>query len=253
MTDRQRDELRVVRRSMFTGRALWRGVVTSVIVMLITGPFHHWHMGPEFIPYAALTLVAGLAGWVIAAYLQRERFRFRLLKYGHLWTTIADRMTRFENAYRGSPKIVKDTLSDTPSSIRRVVDSIYMALRRADSVRGLIDESEKNISQMPMASVPAVDSQAQSLYDLAQKNQDEYRQHYQKLMAGVERTEAQTAVLISALDSLRLKMLDYRVTGGKVEMPSSDLVTHLEAYKTEFAALEKAVEEVESVFLQAGT
>jgi hypothetical protein len=31
------------------------------------------------------------------------------------------------------------------------------------------------------------------------------------------------------------------------------LVTHLEAYKTEFAALEKAVEEVESVFLQAGT
>jgi len=192
--------------------------------------------------------MVGVTAWLISADHLKDQYRFDFAPYGHLWKTVTDRFVRFERAYGRSPRVVKETLSDTPDSIRRLMDSIYMALRRADQVRTLVAESEPHVGMfLPSLDVPqAMDEQAQVLYGVAQRNKEDYRRHYQKLMGGVERTEAQVAVLVSSLDSLRLKMLDYRVTGGKVEMHSSDLLSRLESYRTEFHALEKAVDEIES-------
>jgi hypothetical protein len=249
MTDRAKDEVRLLARTFFRAGPIGAAAIGLIVPL----PFVVWFAvhdpGWWLVPIGACAV-----SWTMAALSARKRFRFRHPAYASLWDCIQDRLERFDRAYGHSPRIVRENLSGTPESVHRIGDSMYLALRRADSVRALIEENEPR--DMPNLSrsepIAAADAKARDLYGLALRNREEYREHYQKLMGGVERTEAQAAVLISSLDSLRLKMLDYRVTGGKIEMPEDDLLPQLQAYRDEFRALEQAVDEVETEFLLSG-
>jgi hypothetical protein len=261
MTDRQKSEFGLFARTLFRSGPIGWGMLGLMIGLLFALPLLRF--GDALGGVLSVAASIGVASWFTSAWYSRGSYRFRHTLYPPLWRSLCDRVSRFDKAYARSPRAVKEALSETPASVRRLLDSMYMAMLRADAVRSLLRESEPAETAMfgftpppfPTMQAPpevlrAADPQARSLYGIAEKNQEEYRRHYQKLMAGVERTEAQAAVMNTALDSLRIKMLDYRVTGGKVEMPSSELVSRLGAYQSEFAALEKAVDEVETLFTQ---
>lgn len=251
MTDRGKADMKLFFRTLLRQKPIVTGLAWFFVPIACFSVGGGPNQGLS--PFLFLPFVAGLTAWCVTADSLKERYRFKYANYGHLWHSLNDRQQRFEVAYKRSPRVVKQTLSDTPESIRRIIDTMYMALQRADAVRTMISDSEP-ISppfHLPFDSPSAHDEHAQVLYGIAERNKEEYRQHFRKLMGGVERTEAQVAVLLSSLDSLRLKMLDYRVTGGKVEMASSDLLSRLEGYRTEFQALEKAMDEVENEFVRA--
>ena len=89
------------------------------------------------------------------------------------------------------------------------------------------------------------DKQAQELYRIADKNIAEYRQHYIGVMAGVERTEAQAAVFTTTLDTLRMKMLSYRLVGKETESPTQDFLAALTEARMQLESIDKALDELE--------
>jgi hypothetical protein len=127
-----------------------------------------------------------------------------------------------------------------------VADSLYYALRRADMIAHEVHSSEQGLySGPPVWHAPSHDPQSKELYRIADKNIAEYRQRFDALMAGVQRTEAQSAVYMTTLDTLRMKMLGYRLVGKSPELSSHDFLDALTEAKLQLSAIDTALEELE--------
>ena len=246
MSERDWAELKLFLRTLGRAGPIAIGVALTLIpascILPIAAAQAWGSLASLFIP-----LALGVAGWTLSALISRGNYRFRNVHYKNLWAKLQDRVRRFEGAYRKSPRILRQTLAETPGSVHRLVDAMYLALLRADAVRHTLEGLEPKdtpVRGMRM-DPPALDEQAKNIYDLARQSRSDYREQYQKMLAGVERTEAQVDLLISSLDNLRLRLLDHRVTGAKVEMPSDELIQNLQRHQSELTALQKAVDEVD--------
>ncbi len=80
---------------------------------------------------------------------------------------------------------------------------------------------------------------------MADKNIAEYRQQFAGVMAGVHRTEAQSAVYMTTLDTLRMKMLGYRLVGKSPEMSSHDFLEALAEARAQLQSIDTALEELD--------
>ncbi len=246
MSERERAELKLFLRTLGRPGPIVLGLALTLLPASCIVPMMAVQMGGSIVALL-VPLALGFSGWTLSALLSRGNYRFRSLHYKELWDRVQDRVRRFERAYRKSPRVLKQTLSETPDSVHRLVDAMYLALLRADAVRHMLEGLEPR--DVPVRGIriepPALDEQARTLYDLARKSRSDYREQYQRMLAGVERTEAQVDLLVSSLDNLRLRLLDHRVTGAKVEMPSDELIQSLQRHQSELTALEKAVDEVD--------
>ncbi|GMV37287.1 MAG: hypothetical protein AMXMBFR61_17950 [Fimbriimonadales bacterium] len=246
MSERERAELKLFLRTLGRAGPIVVGLSLTLLSAGCLLPMMVVQLGGS-VAALLVPVALGFAGWTLSALLSRANYRFQNSHYKVLWDRVQDRVRRFERAYRKSPRVLKETLSETPDSVHRLVDAMYLALLRADAVRHMLEGLEP--WDAPVRGMrfepPALDEQARTLYDLARKSRSDYREQYQKMLAGVERTEAQVDLLVSSLDNLRLRLLDHRVTGSKVEMPSDELIESLQRHQSELTALEKAVDEVD--------
>jgi len=127
-----------------------------------------------------------------------------------------------------------------------IAEDLYRALRRSDLVATEVSSSEGWLVAQPrMGQAMSPDRQAQELYRIADKNIAEYRQHYFGIMAGVERTEAQVAVFTTTLDTLRMKMLGYRLVGKDTESPTQDFLAAITEARMQLESIDKALEELD--------
>lgn len=106
--------------------------------------------------------------------------------------------------------------------------------------------TEKGLyNQPPPWVAPSHDPQAKELYRIADKNIAEYRQQFGAVMAGVQRTEAQCAVFMTTVDTLRMKMIGYRLVGRSPELSSQDFLEAMNEAKLQLRAIDEALEELE--------
>lgn len=192
-------------------------------------------------------ILASILGFSVYRMAAKEARKNRFIdkRFEALWETCLDRMARFEEVLR---KMKKDKIADLqlmPDTIREVSHSLYLALRRADIVAREINETEQGILHSPPMIVPPSDPQASELYRIADRNVQEYRRRYDAVMGGVERAEAQSAVFITTLDNLRLKMLGFRLVGKTPEMPSVDFLDALAEARLQLDAIDKALDELD--------
>ncbi len=167
-------------------------------------------------------------------------------RYEAIWTSVQDRLERFEEVLAKMRRDQIADLQEMPRTIRRVADSIYLALRRADIISHEVQQTEKGIlSQPPAWTSLSNDAQAKELYRIADKNIAEYRQHYAGVMAGVQRAEAQSAVYMTTLDSLRMKMIGYRLVGRQPDLTSHDFLEAMSEAKLQLNAIDQALEELD--------
>jgi hypothetical protein len=61
----------------------------------------------------------------------------------------------------------------------------------------------------------------------------------------VERTEAQAAVFVTTLDTLRMKMLGHRVSGSANGLSNNEFLSALGEAKLQLEAIDKALDELE--------
>jgi hypothetical protein len=64
-------------------------------------------------------------------------------------------------------------------------------------------------------------------------------------MAGVQRTEAQSAVFMTTLDSLRMKMIGHRLVGRGPELSSQDFLEALAEARAQLQSIDTALEELD--------
>lgn len=232
------DDIRRRDRTLFLRELLSPGMFVVYFFAFLFTLINPPSMWPVWIP------TLGLCAW--SAWGRSKRKRFRSERFKLLWTACVDRHERFRKGLAAlSRKGVAD-LQELPKTIEVVASDLYRALRRADIVANEVTTSEGWLVAQPrLGQAMSPDRQAQELYRIADKNIAEYRQHFSGIMAGVERTEAQVAVFTTTLDTLRMKMLSYRLVGKETESPTAEFLAALTEARMQLDSIDKALEELD--------
>lgn len=218
-----------------------RIVLTVVLLLAIFGILGRFN--PALAVVGALTV---LAVGVLHAW--HESIDRRWLNDGMRarWKGVEDRQRRFDEAIQRLRKEQVADLQEMPASIHRTSDSLYAALRRADMISQEVGHSEKGLyNAPPVWQAASNDAQSKELYRIADKNIAEYRQHFSAVMAGVQRTEAQAAVFMTTLDTLRMKVVGYRLVGRSPEMQSDEFLMVLAEARAQLQSIDTALEELD--------
>ena len=197
-------------------------------------------------PIAIFIGSAVIAWAVVSAYKRSVNKRFHNQKFFLLWNACKDRLRRFHEAMAESKKSGVPELQELPKTVESVNDTLYVALRRADIVMREVAASEGwLVANRPVVGPISPDQRAQELYRLADKNIAEYRQHYQLVMSGVERTEAQAVVFTTTLDTLRIRILGHRLAGRSPELEHKEFLQALTEARMQLDSIDKALDELE--------
>lgn len=230
----RRDKKVLVRELLRPARVFWALVAVSVVAT--TGFAMPW----------PIIAGAALCWLVFSAHKSSLKKRFINRKFQLLWEACKDRLERFHDAMAESSKRGVPELQDLPKSVTQVGDTLYIALRRADIVVDEVTNSEGWLHATRNHGGPiSPDQKAQELYRMADKNIAEYRQNYQGVIAGVERTEAQAAVFTTTLDTLRMRMLGHRLTTAGPEIEHTEFMQAMTEAKMQLDSIDKALDELE--------
>jgi len=236
MDDIRRQDLRLFSKELLSPVRL---LVTLAIVFAIFGL-------PIFFVQQFLAAVVVLSSFGLMAWNDSIRRRWLDRRMAALWEGVRDRLNRFEEVLKKMRRDQIADLSEMPQTIRGVATSIYSALRRADMIAHEVQLSERGLyATSPNWSSPSNDAQSKELYRIADKNIAEYRQQFVGLIAGVQRTEAQAAVFMTTVDTLRMKMLGYRLVGRSPELSSNDFLSALAEARAQLQSIDTALEELD--------
>lgn len=223
------------------GRIILSLLCWGILWGFFGGPFQGSGIGFIVAAFAAVPMFHGLLSFKASI----ER-RFISKRFRALWNGVEDRLSLFDEVLNRMRKDQVANLQELPVSIHRVASNLYYALRRADLIAHEVALTEKGLYSHPPAwEAPSHDAQAKELYRIADKNIAEYRSRFAGVMAGVQRTEAQSAVLMTTVDTLRMKMIGYRLVGASPELNSKEFLDALQEAKMQLAAIDHALEELE--------
>lgn len=194
-------------------------------------------------------LLYGFLGLIIntvSAYRAMDRKRFANRKFKAIWEACKDRVTRLNRALKALNKDNSIELVEIPVTVNRTSDGVYDALRRADLVLTEIVVSEGWLRTGLDAEARQIprDRQSQEMYRIADKNVAEYNQHYGHVVALIERAEAQAAVFLTTLDSLRIRVLGHRLKTRR-DTGSLEFLQSISEAKMQLDSIDKALEEIE--------
>lgn len=239
MDDIKRQDLRVFTQELLQAPRL---IFVGLALAFVFGV----PMGGDSIVRRFIAMLAVLAVWTFTSYNSSLHRRFLHKGFEARWKGCQDRLNRFDEVLRRLRREQVAELHEVPKTIHAVADTLYRALRRADLIAHEVHLSEKDLySAPPVWNAPSGDAQSTELYRIADKNIAEYRQHYAGVMAGVQRTEAQSAVFMTTVDTLRMKLLGYRLVGKSPEVNSHDFLEALAEAKLQLQAIDHALEELD--------
>jgi hypothetical protein len=198
-------------------------------------------------PFVTLfTVVAMLGLWSLLAWNSSKRKRFHDNHFLDLWHGCEERHTRFTQVFERGKKRELSGVTEMPRTIDEVKASVYRALRKADLIAYELSSTEGDLGNLPKPKRDVMsDQQSQELLQVADRNVAEYRQGLNNLMAGVQRTEAQAAVFMTTIDSLRMRMLGHRLVGRSPEMGSHELLAAMAEAKLQLQSIDKALDELD--------
>lgn len=200
----------------------------------------------ESFPGILLYSFSGLAIITVGAYRSMLRKRFANRKFHAIWEACKDRVTRLKRALKALNKDQSIELIEIPVTVDRTSEGVYDALRRADLVLSEIIVSEgwlRTGLDSEARQIPR-DQQSQEMYRIADKNVAEYNQHYGHVVALIERAEAQAAVFLTTLDSLRIRVLGHRLKTRR-DTGSLEFLQSISEAKMQLDSIDKALEEIE--------
>ncbi len=238
MDDIKRLDQRILLKELFQPWTLLCGGGLSVLWITIAIQ--------ERMPYFLLAFVITICVYLNYCWNAAERKKFQNKRLEALWNGCKDRHKRFEDVLKRVRRDQIADLQEMPTTVQRVGVTLYAALRRADVIMSEIHLTEKGLyNQPPVWAAAASDPQSKELYQLADKNIAEYRAQFAGVLAGVQRTEAQSAVYMTTLDTLRMKMLGYRLIGRAPEMNSSDFLNALAEARAQLHSIDQALDELD--------
>jgi len=230
-------------------RIFWRAalrpnrIVLFLLFLFVCGSITAGTNNPAFI-------IGGVLFGTIVYYTRADaaakRKRFINSRFMSLWNGCRERFESFEEGINKLKRADIAQFQELPDTVRDLAMTIYNALRRADILFEEVLQSEGVDRIRPgVPMFKPTDPQAQELYRIAEKNLGEYRGHYNELMAGIQRTEAQATVFMTTLDNLRVKMLGYRLIGKNPSLNSEEFLSVLAEARAQLSAIDRALDELD--------
>lgn len=236
------DEIRRQDQKLFVSELL----VPARVAMAVGGLVFAYFISMSNVMMGIVIAIAALASVGTLAYRDSVERRFYNKRMRALWSGCQDRLARFEEVLRKMKGNQIAEFKEMPKTIRGLADSLYLALRKADLIAHEVMATEKDmLAQPPAWKASGNDAQSQELYRLADKNIAEYRQEFAGVMAGVHRAEAQSAVYMTTLDTLRMKMIGYRLVGRSPELSSQDFLEAIAEARAQLQSIDTALEELD--------
>lgn len=200
----------------------------------------------NLVPLGIIGIVA-LAIHVGQAFFRSVPDRFHLKRFLELWEACRSRKKSLEKGLVKLKKSRQPVVHELPGTVEEVLETLYTALRRADMIAKEIHESETDFVGRPPAvwTTPTADPQAQELHKLADAARRSYLDRLNLVQAQAQRVEGQALLFISTLDSLRVQMLQMRLTDRAVEMETQPFLESLQVAKMQLNAIDMALEELE--------
>jgi hypothetical protein len=235
----------------------WKNLLLATLQPLpLLVLFAAWFAAYQLIALGGLLSAAGGLGAAIAlaglGYFAYEtgrdwlRRRFVNPEYADLWRMIEDRFRRFERALRRAPPGIAAGFNEIARTVEQTKRRLYTSLRRADLVKKEILDSERGtVGSLPFPPLTSPDTETNDLYAIAAKNIEEYRSVFDAITSKVSRTEAQCAVYISALDSLRVQLLGHRLEKREAAMPKEEMDEAVSDIRTQLNSINEALDELE--------
>lgn len=197
-------------------------------------------------PFFFMAGAVCIGGFGLTAWKAAERRKFTNKRLESLWSGCRDRHMRFEDVLKKMSREQIADLQEMPNTIHKVAINLYAALRRADLILAEVQLTEQGLyNQPPTWTASPADAQSKELYRIADKNIAEYRTQFAGVLAGVQRTEAQSAVFMTTLDSLRMKMLNYRLVGRSPELNSGEFLSALAEARAQLQSIDQALDELD--------
>ncbi|HMS56519.1 MAG TPA: hypothetical protein PKA27_14065 [Fimbriimonadaceae bacterium] len=197
-------------------------------------------------PWLAIWVGLTVGIYAVRARQEAERRKWIHVRFRTLWEGCQDRLKRFHDVLKQLRKEQVADLQEMPKTIDRVGTSLYAALRRADFITDEVAKTERDLYHAPpILSTLSHDAQAKELYRIADKNIAEYRSQFAGVMAGVQRAEAQAAVYMTTMDSIRMKMIGHRLVGRSPEMSTHDFLEALGEARLQLQAIDQALDELD--------
>jgi hypothetical protein len=225
--------------------------IQRLTISMVSGVLIIWLIGFRLMSGShMLAWVIGLpliaAAHLISAWQASEARRFHHAHLAALWAGCQDRLRRFQEVQKRARDTAVADLREMPKTIELVANSVYRALRKADIVAFEVSASESGLQAVPKPIHPiSNDPQSRELFQVADRNIAEYNQGLEAVMGGVQRSEAQAAVFMTTLDTLRMKMLGYRLVGRGPELPSHEFLAAIAEAKLQLESIDKALDELD--------
>jgi hypothetical protein len=241
MIDPQKRARDVFIAECFSPALIGQGVIIMVI-MFIIGPAAR--MAPIEAALLGGILVAGYVG--IKAYFQSIPKRWYHPRFRTLSENCADRFKRFEVALSQLHSSSKAEFSDLPETVKKVATNLQNSIKHADAVLNELGKNEADIrNQATTWQANTRDKDATQMYQAADQNIAQYRQLYDGIMAQVSRTEAQAAVFITTLDSLRIRMMSYQLASGPRGMATQEFMSLMRESQAQLETIDRTLEDIE--------
>ncbi len=230
---------RILRREILRSNRVLGQFIYLLLIWGITGGTHNPFLG-------LVLLLLGIGTHYAMADAAAKRKRFINPRFSSMWNGCRERFESFEDGINKLKRAEIAQFQELPDTVRDLAMTIYNALRRADLLFEEVLQSEGVDRIRPgVPMFKPTDPQAQELYRIAEKNLGEYRDHYNELMAGIQRTEAQATVFMTTLDNLRVKMLGYRLIGKNPSMNSEEFLSALAEARAQLSAIDRALDELD--------
>jgi len=196
---------------------------------------------------SALLAIGAATGFILSTYQGWKKRRFLNAEYDRLWEMIEDRHRRFHRAIRRAPQAIAGGFREIARTVDDTKRRLYASIRKADLVKKEILDSEgvPRLSSLPIPPAATADKETNDLYQVAAKNFEEYQAVFEAITAKVSRTEAQCAVFISALDSLRVQLLGHRLERKDTALPKEEMDEAVHGIRTQLESINEALDELE--------
>lgn len=200
--------------------------------------------GVPWLGAAIIGISFGILGYFIAQDFLRNRWKN--LEHYSLWEQIRDRMKRLRRALKRAPQFARESLESTPNAIKRTSSQLFISLRKADLVKSEIVRSEAKLGDPRLRfGMRTQDKETSELYSLADRNVADYRRYYDLVSSRVTRVEAQCAVFVSALDALRMRLLNYRLLTKDQPQPADEFGDAVDEIRVQLASIDSALQELD--------
>lgn len=192
--------------------------------------------------------LAPILYWVGGAYLRTKKFPFESTQILHVWNDAKDRISRLEAAIREQKKVLGVDMSDILTTVRRVHQSLFNALRNADDLADELTKSERSIGPIanapPAAPIAGSGPETNRLLQIAEKQRAEYLKTHNSLHDSVSRTIAEARVFVNTLDNVRIRLLGYRMVNMSDDFGREEFLHSLTEVKTSLDSMDKSLGEI---------